>query len=240
SVPEAWGAAARWVRRRCCRRAVRFFFFQAEDGIRGFHVTGVQTCALPISAPRPARAPRCGCPRAPSGGRAWAAGRGSPACRARTACRSRGRTGACGGGARAGAPGPRPDPRTAARPGGTALAAVHACRGIRTRGCAARPCPSPVSLVSHRTSLCAITIYRDSRYDKVRPGGTGSRRVRRGSAAGGRRARRAVALDVGAHALTGPGELGGVEAVGQLGVARERRLVAPAGDERVQLQVEGL
>src|SRR5690606_40980922 len=23
-------------------------FFQAEDGIRGFHVTGVQTCALPI------------------------------------------------------------------------------------------------------------------------------------------------------------------------------------------------
>src|SRR5690606_1063962 len=27
-----------------------FFFFQAEDGIRVFHVTGVQTCALPISA----------------------------------------------------------------------------------------------------------------------------------------------------------------------------------------------
>src|SRR5690606_39731884 len=26
------------------------FFFQAEDGIRVFHVTGVQTCALPISA----------------------------------------------------------------------------------------------------------------------------------------------------------------------------------------------
>src|SRR5690606_41135395 len=26
------------------------FFFQAEDGIRDFHVTGVQTCALPISA----------------------------------------------------------------------------------------------------------------------------------------------------------------------------------------------
>src|SRR5207302_3210184 len=30
------------------------FFFQAEDGIRDFHVTGVQTCALPISR-RPAR-----------------------------------------------------------------------------------------------------------------------------------------------------------------------------------------
>src|SRR5690606_40670624 len=34
-----------------------FFFFQAEDGIRDFHVTGVQTCALPISA-RPALARR--------------------------------------------------------------------------------------------------------------------------------------------------------------------------------------
>src|SRR6266496_6220419 len=28
-----------------------FFFFQAEDGIRALYVTGVQTCALPISAP---------------------------------------------------------------------------------------------------------------------------------------------------------------------------------------------
>src|SRR5690606_40345937 len=27
------------------------FFFQAEDGIRDFHVTGVQTCALPICHP---------------------------------------------------------------------------------------------------------------------------------------------------------------------------------------------
>src|SRR5439155_11498911 len=27
------------------------FFFQAEDGIRDGHVTGVQTCALPISEP---------------------------------------------------------------------------------------------------------------------------------------------------------------------------------------------
>src|SRR5690606_40590025 len=31
---------------------VFFFFFQAEDGIRDFHVTGVQTCALPISSPK--------------------------------------------------------------------------------------------------------------------------------------------------------------------------------------------
>src|SRR3712207_6412906 len=29
-----------------------FFFFQAEDGIRDIGVTGVQTCALPISARR--------------------------------------------------------------------------------------------------------------------------------------------------------------------------------------------
>src|SRR6266446_8556365 len=28
---------------------VDFFFFQAEDGIRDYKVTGVQTCALPIS-----------------------------------------------------------------------------------------------------------------------------------------------------------------------------------------------
>src|SRR5256885_2697800 len=32
-----------------------FFFFQAEDGIRDYKVTGVQTCALPISStPLPA------------------------------------------------------------------------------------------------------------------------------------------------------------------------------------------
>src|SRR6266540_2571562 len=31
----------------------KFFFFQAEDGIRDRDVTGVQTCALPISSKRP-------------------------------------------------------------------------------------------------------------------------------------------------------------------------------------------
>src|SRR5215204_7389167 len=49
---------------------VVFFFFQAEDGIRDHCVTGVQTCALPISAApsgaapsaRRARAARCGTP----------------------------------------------------------------------------------------------------------------------------------------------------------------------------------
>src|SRR6266481_4463439 len=33
----------------CHIRAIVFFFFQAEDGIRDGTVTGVQTCALPIS-----------------------------------------------------------------------------------------------------------------------------------------------------------------------------------------------
>src|SRR2546429_2407131 len=32
-----------------CRRCCTCFFFQAEDGIRDVAVTGVQTCALPIS-----------------------------------------------------------------------------------------------------------------------------------------------------------------------------------------------
>src|SRR5438309_8543695 len=42
-----------------------FFFFQAEDGIRDGTVTGVQTCALPISSrsriasPRSRRRARC-------------------------------------------------------------------------------------------------------------------------------------------------------------------------------------
>src|SRR5690625_7411187 len=44
------------------------FFFQAEDGIRDGHVTGVQTCALPICGPAPyatARA-RATCGSSPS------------------------------------------------------------------------------------------------------------------------------------------------------------------------------
>src|SRR5258708_30932022 len=34
---------------RFCHFVLFFFFFQAEDGIRDDLVTGVQTCALPIS-----------------------------------------------------------------------------------------------------------------------------------------------------------------------------------------------
>src|SRR5690349_14197787 len=47
------------------------FFFQAEDGIRDLYVTGVQTCALPISRHRP-RVPE----RPARDGRAPAAGGG--------------------------------------------------------------------------------------------------------------------------------------------------------------------
>src|SRR5205085_3806982 len=42
-------------------------FFQAEDGIRGLTVTGVQTCALPISSDRGPRSDAfVGCRRTPA------------------------------------------------------------------------------------------------------------------------------------------------------------------------------
>src|SRR5256885_9759995 len=37
-----------------CVTLLFFFFFQAEDGIRDYKVTGVQTCALPIYKFQPA------------------------------------------------------------------------------------------------------------------------------------------------------------------------------------------
>src|SRR5690349_22931042 len=43
-----------------CLAVLFFFFFQAEDGIRGLYVTGVQTCALPISVLRRGRDCRIG------------------------------------------------------------------------------------------------------------------------------------------------------------------------------------
>src|SRR5256885_9523455 len=42
------GQAKTWKLRAMDVRGI-FFFFQAEDGIRDYKVTGVQTCALPIS-----------------------------------------------------------------------------------------------------------------------------------------------------------------------------------------------
>src|SRR5688500_20292131 len=61
------------------------FFFQAEDGIRDYKVTGVQTCALPIS--------RCDGPpraRAPSARRSRATCRGARRRRNRRGTRERG------------------------------------------------------------------------------------------------------------------------------------------------------
>src|SRR3989449_11345689 len=97
-----------------------FFFFQAEDGIRDVAVTGVQTCALPISGPAGwralARPPRgtlatAGRPPAPGSretGRAWDA-------------RARGRAGG----------GPR---RATAAEGGPAADAPRTAPPRRARG----------------------------------------------------------------------------------------------------------
>src|SRR5256885_10676767 len=70
------------------------FFFQAEDGIRDYKVTGVQTCALPICGPGSHRRPynpgcaaagefprtgaRAGCRRGRTGVRPAAPGAGAP------------------------------------------------------------------------------------------------------------------------------------------------------------------
>src|SRR5207247_5495641 len=55
--PCAWrSSCATWLGVwTCVRLPLFFFFFQAEDGIRDPLVTGVQTCALPISEARPPR-----------------------------------------------------------------------------------------------------------------------------------------------------------------------------------------
>src|SRR5262249_59517825 len=75
-----------------CLSFIVVFFFQAEDGIRDWSVTGVQTCALPISAPATrcprarrdvvrAAAPRShrGVPARPRGQGARGSARGAPA-----------------------------------------------------------------------------------------------------------------------------------------------------------------
>src|SRR5439155_4055676 len=69
-------------------REVSIFFFQAEDGIRDGHVTGVQTCALPISVMLEGdRRPRAllGLPRTPAHGGGRRGGRGAERRRVRPA-----------------------------------------------------------------------------------------------------------------------------------------------------------
>src|SRR5437016_7137124 len=66
-----------------------FFFFQAEDGIRYWSVTGVQTCALPIcSAAHRAAAGRPDGPRRADVGGAVLARRPRPAAHHRRAARA--------------------------------------------------------------------------------------------------------------------------------------------------------
>src|SRR5579875_4068507 len=61
--------AKHWGLRKSRNVTSLFFFFQAEDGIRVHFVTGVQTCALPISrhqgrlAPKQAGSPTRALPR---------------------------------------------------------------------------------------------------------------------------------------------------------------------------------
>src|SRR5690606_39775829 len=55
-----------------------------EDGIRGFHVTGVQTCALPISSGEPACISPCSSPSCAGFG-----GEKSPPCDGSTSTRKR-------------------------------------------------------------------------------------------------------------------------------------------------------
>src|SRR6266487_5590690 len=69
--------------------ARRFFFFQAEDGIRVVRVTGVQTCALPIYRRRSGRAGTAAARRAVGDSRGGAAVDRSEERRVGKECRSR-------------------------------------------------------------------------------------------------------------------------------------------------------
>src|SRR5579884_4334777 len=46
--PQCLASISRWLTSSSSWKRFFLFFFQAEDGIRDGHVTGVQTCALPI------------------------------------------------------------------------------------------------------------------------------------------------------------------------------------------------
>src|SRR5256885_6887096 len=67
-----------------------FFFFQAEDGIRDYKVTGVQTCALPISARVRGRRRSRRAPRSPARRRAAPAPRAARTARSRVTRAQRG------------------------------------------------------------------------------------------------------------------------------------------------------
>src|SRR6266511_3049364 len=100
-----------------------FFFFQAEDGIRDFHVTGVQTCALPISC-RPGLA---GCA---TGSRRPSPGVPSPA----KSSRPRWRPGSSRWSAA-----PRPTPPSRPRTPGGCIPPARSCSPGQRRSWASRP-----------------------------------------------------------------------------------------------------
>src|SRR5256885_7816686 len=50
--PVGAGTVLAYLANRLAAVGQALFFFQAEDGIRDYKVTGVQTCALPISSTR--------------------------------------------------------------------------------------------------------------------------------------------------------------------------------------------
>src|SRR5256885_1798245 len=111
-----------------------FFFFQAEDGIRDYKVTGVQTCALPISAQGlVAQAVECLAHRLPGPcrRRRWGRHHGLLAHRF------------------AGAAGRRAAPRHAGQPGRRSarrVRALCACRRSGFRHRRGRPPPGPAAL----------------------------------------------------------------------------------------------
>src|SRR5438034_11364827 len=85
---------------------IRFFFFQAEDGIRYHCVTGVQTCALPICPIVIARPSQTAIAKRSRTATGRATGRGpTPTVRRRATARSEerrvGKECRCGGGERA-------------------------------------------------------------------------------------------------------------------------------------------
>src|SRR5256885_4445969 len=74
-----------------------FFFFQAEDGIRDYKVTGVQTCALPIYGRSPSRRTGPAGPRGRAGSPRSRWGWGGSRARRRGGCDPAARPAARGG-----------------------------------------------------------------------------------------------------------------------------------------------
>src|SRR3989454_2448073 len=136
-----------------------FFFFQAEDGIRDYKVTGVQTCALPISPSSPGSARR-----------RWEAGHGIRACRRRESSAARGNQPSRRPSSRRGAPraGPCADSPTPRRRRSAAAfrAALFRCEP----GCPPASAASPPSASRHRRAASRSRRTRRSAGSAARGG----------------------------------------------------------------------